>query len=336
MSNNSRLFTSRVVLRIIVCVNIVVLLVLLYGAWQITRPLPVSGNEIIVMERGDGASKLARKLQEEGVIRQTALFDILVRVGGFEHDLKAGEYQLQANANLLDILDTIVSGRSISYPVTLVEGWTLVDMVEVLRKQEKLEAKIESTDHLKIAKQLKLPPRNLEGLFFPDTYNYISGESDVMVLRRAYNKMNKVLNDEWRNRSSGLPYAEPYEALIAASIIEKESSDLDEYPIISRVIVNRLNKGMRLQMDPTVIYGLGSGFDGNLTKKHLKQDTEYNTYVRKGLPPTPIAMPGLAALKASMNPAETSALYFVSRGDGTHQFSDTLEAHNLAVKKYQR
>lgn len=336
MSSKFRLFSSRVTLRIIVCVNIVVLLMLLYGAWQITRPLPVTGNEILLMERGDGASKLAMKLQDEGIIKQTVLFNIVARIGGFEHDLKAGEYQLPASSNLLDILDTVVSGRSISYPVTLVEGWTLTEMLEVLHRQEKIEAKIESTDHLKIARKLKLPPRNLEGLFFPDTYNYISGESDVMVLLRAYNKMNKVLNDEWRNRSSDLPYAEPYEALIAASIIEKESGVVEEYPIISRVIVNRLNKGMRLQMDPTVIYGLGSSFEGNLTKKHLKQDTEYNTYVRKGLPPTPIAMPGLAALKASMNPAETSALYFVSRGDGTHQFSETLEAHTQAVKKYQQ
>ena len=178
--------------------------------------------------------------------------------------------------------------------------------------------------------------RHQEGLFFPDTYLFAKGSADVTVLRRAYRAMQRRLESEWRRRAPGVPYASVYEALIMASIVEKETAQARERPLIAGVFVNRLRRGMLLQTDPTVIYGLGTSFDGNLRKRDLQSDGPYNTYTRAGLPPTPIALPGLAALQAALNPARTDAIYFVARGDGSHEFSASLEAHNRAVNKFQR
>jgi UPF0755 protein len=205
-----------------------------------------------------------------------------------------------------------------------------------LHLQDSLIHSADTMSDAELLKAIGASEPNIEGLFFPDTYFYVPQTRDIDVLRLAYRKLHDRLIVEWEGRAQHLPYRTPYEALIMASIIEKETAAPDERPLIAAVFINRLNQGMRLQTDPTVIYGLGAGFDGNLTKAELQRDTPYNTYTRAGLPPSPIALPSEASLHAALHPAQSAALYFVSRGDGHHVFSDTLEAHNRAVNRYQR
>ncbi len=220
--------------------------------------------------------------------------------------------------------------------VRLIEGWTFAQIRAALNASADLRHHSAELDDAQILVQLDVPEEQPEGLFFPDTYLFAKGSSDMAVLRRAYRAMQRHLKAEWEARNASLPYRTPYEALIMASIIEKETGLAAERDMIAGVLVNRLRIGMRLQTDPTVIYGLGDAFDGNLKKKHLLEDGPYNTYTRAGLPPTPIAMPGLASLKSALHPAKTESLYYVSRGDGSSHFSRNIDEHNRAVSKYQR
>ncbi len=306
-----------------------------YAAYLITRPLNIPVDQVYVFESGANATDLANMLHENGHLTTPELLVWVARTGQFERSLKAGEYQFQPELNLLQVLSKIVEGKSIDHQIQFIEGWTFKEFLTELSNKANLEQTLAEADADAVLVSLGILEQNPEGWFFPDTYNFNAGQTDLSILQRAHARMKEILEQEWENRSPDLPYETAYECLIAASIIQKESSVDEEFPIIAGVIVNRLNKGMRLQMDPTVIYGLG-GIDGPLKRSELDRDTPYNTYTRSGFPPTPIAMPGLAAIQAAARPAETSYLYFVSRGDGTHKFSNTIDEHLEAVRNYRR
>jgi UPF0755 protein len=223
----------------------------------------------------------------------------------------------------------------VEYPLKIVEGWSFKQVLEALHAAPKLTHSLQGLGPKQIMAMLGYPNVHPEGRFFPDTYYYPSGMSDLLILQRAYQKMEKILDEEWEARAGDLPVRTRDEALTLASIVEKETGKPEERGLIAGVFVQRLRTGMKLQTDPTVIYGLGDKYKGNITLAHLRTPTPYNTYTRKGLPPTPIAMPGREAIHAALNPENTRALYFVSRGDGSHVFSETLEQHNAAVQKYQ-
>jgi UPF0755 protein len=232
------------------------------------------------------------------------------------------------------VMDKLVRGETSLQSVIIREGWTLRQFRAELDRHPALRHDTRDWSEAELLTKLKLDARHGEGLFFPDTYLFLRGSSDILVLRQAAQNMRRELERAWAERGPDLPYASPYEALIMASLIEKETGQAADRPMIARVFINRLKLGMRLQTDPSVIYGLGEAFDGNLTRAHLQTDTPYNTYTRAGLPPSPIALPGRAALHAALHPADGGALYFVARGDGSSQFSLTLEEHNRAVRRY--
>jgi UPF0755 protein len=250
--------------------------------------------------------------------------------------LKAGEYQVVPGTTVEQLMDLLVSGNTVQYKLTLVEGWTFRQVRESIANSEIIKQTIPGgIDDAAVMELLGYKGQHPEGRFFPDTYNITRNTTDVELLRRAHESMQKVLDESWAQRQPELPYKTADEALTMASIVEKETGVVDERPMIANVFVQRLKKGMKLQTDPTVIYGIGEAYDGNIRKKDLETDTPYNTYTRTGLPPTPIAMPGRGAIVAALNPAEGEALYFVARGDGAHYFSKTLDEHNEAVRKFQ-
>jgi UPF0755 protein len=259
----------------------------------------------------------------------------LARVLRKERDIKAGSYEINEAVTPTDLLEKLTRGDVTQAEVRLIEGWTFSQFRAALDASPDLRHDTTGLEDTQILARLQAPEPHPEGLFFPDTYLFGKGSSDLAVLRRAYRAMQRHLKAEWDAKNADLPYQSPYEALIMASIIEKETGKSEERDQIGGVLVNRLRIGMRLQVDPTIIYGLGATFDGNLKRNHLTEDGPYNTYTRAGLPPTPIAMPGLASLRAAMRPGKTDAMYYVSRKDGSSHFSRTLEEHNRAVAKYQ-
>jgi peptidoglycan lytic transglycosylase G len=262
-------------------------------------------------------------------------FEALARALGRVRDIKAGNYLIAQPITPIELLDKLTRGDVTQAQVQLIEGWTFAQFRAALDASPDLRHDSTKLEDTEILTRIQATEPHPEGLFFPDTYLFARGASDLNVLRRAYHAMQWHLRDEWEARAANAPYQTPYEALIMASIIEKETGRSEERDQIAGVLANRLRIGMRLQADPTVIYGLGASFDGNLKKIHLLEDSPYNTYTRAGLPPTPIAMPGLASLHAALQPGQTNALYYVSRGDGSSQFSRTIEEHNRAVSKYQ-
>src|SRR4051812_4193227 len=274
-------------------------------------------------------------LQRSGVRVRPMHFEALARLLGRERDIKAGNYLLTAPITPVDLLDKLTRGDVTQADIRLIEGWTFAQFRQALDANADLRHDTKGIEDAEILKRIQATEGHPEGLFFPDTYLFARGASDLAVLRRAYRAMHRHLENEWSARAANAPYKSPYEALIMASIIEKETGRPEEREQIGGVLVNRLRIGMRLQVDPTIIYGLGASFDGNLKKAHLLEDGPYNTYTRAGLPPTPIAMPGFASLRAALRPLKTDALYYVSRGDGTSHFSRNLNEHNQAVTKYQ-
>lgn len=299
--------------------------------------LPLSpGNRIYEVKTGTSMRALTDELYQDGVLpdRHTLVWLALLR--GDHRHIHAGEYQFEPGISEAGILDKLVAGKSVSYPFLIPDGWTFKEILQALTAAPRLQHTLKGLSPAQIMTRLGHEGVNPEGRFYPDTYSYTAETTDLAILREAFGKMQRVLAREWTNRDSGLPYDTPYQALIMASIVEKETASPKERPEIAGVFINRLHKHMRLQTDPTVIYGMGDAFHGDLRKSDLRRDTPYNTYTRRGLPPTPIAMPGEAAIHASLHPANTQALYFVSRGDGTHVFSDTLEEHNRAVAFYQK
>src|SRR6266852_2324221 len=307
-----------------------------YSAWYLVAPLGVRALPVEVeIPRGAGFRAAAAVLGKAGVELRHREFELLARALGRERDIKAGNYQLTERLRPLALLDKLTRGDVTQAEVRLIEGWTFGQFRVALDASADLRHETTGTDDMQILARLQAAESHPEGLFFPDTYLFARGSSDLAVLRRAYRAMQRHLQAEWEARDPGAPYRSPYEALILASIIEKETGRAEERDQIGGVLVNRLRIGMRLQADPTVIYGLGDAFNGNLKKSHLLDDGPYNTYTRAGLPPTPIAMPGLASLRSAVRPAQTEALYYVSRGDGSSQFSRSVNEHNRAVTKYQ-
>ncbi len=262
-------------------------------------------------------------------------FALLVRWSGAGQALKAGRYQVERGITLAQLLAKLREGAVMRERLTLVEGSTFREMRAVLAATRALKQDSAALTTDQLLKAIGATEAHPEGLFAPDTYVFDDGTSDLDIWRQAYRAQSAALADAWGKRAADLPYATPYEALIMASIVEKETGQASERPMIAGVFVNRLKRGMLLQTDPTIIYGLGERFDGNLRKRDLTTDGPYNTYTRAGLPPTPIAMPGRAAIAAALQPASTDALYFVARGDGTSHFSPSLDQHNRAVQKYQ-
>jgi UPF0755 protein len=304
----------------------------LYWAWH--HPLNAQA-EVYVVEPGTSLRGLARELYRRGVLSEPYTLTWLGYITGRSRQLKAGEYRFPAGISAAELIDQVVAGRVIKYSLVFPEGWNFRQVMGAVRAAPKLTSTLDGLTPAQIMAHLGHPHLHPEGRFFPDTYYYSKGHTDAQILSSAFDKMQTALQQAWNERAPALPLKSKDEALVLASIIEKETARADERPMIAGVFVNRLRKGMRLQSDPTVIYGLGAAFDGNLRLRDLHTDTPYNTYTRRGLPPTPIAMPGRDSLVAALHPAETSALYFVARGDGSHVFSATLEAHSAAVAKYQ-
>lgn len=291
--------------------------------------------KIYQVEPGTTLRAFAQQLERENVLPDAHTLVWIAYLKGRSRDLKAGEYRFRRGITAMEILDQVMSGRVVEYPLRIVEGWNFRQVLEALATAPKLSHSLKGMQPRQIMAMLGYPTLHPEGRFYPDTYYYPSGMSDLLILQRAFHKMEKVLEEEWNGRQGDVPLKTRDEALTLASIVEKETNKPSERPLIAGVFVHRMRIGMRLQTDPTVIYGLGERFNGNLTVAHLRQHTPYNTYTMKGLPPTPIAMPGRESLHAALNPESTKALYFVSRGDGSHEFSETIEQHNQAVQKYQ-
>ena len=316
----------------------VVLAVLSIG-WLViyaTSDLPVTPPVQFSLKHGSSLRSSARQLQAAGIINSPGQFELLARLKGDALNVQAGNYEITGNISPYLLLRLITSGPHGQDQITVVEGWTFRQLRDALDAHAAIKHDTRGLAESEIADRLGTKSPSLEGWFFPETYYFTNGSSDVSILRRGYRMMQSQLEDRWKARASGLPLATPYEALILASIVEKETGQASERPMIAAVFINRLRNGMKLQTDPTVIYGLGENFDGNLRKRDLLTDTAYNTYTRTGLPPTPISLPGVASLTAALNPAPTNALYFVSRGDGTSHFSGSLTEQERAVTRYQR
>lgn len=286
---------------------------------------------------GSSVTRVANDLYARQYLLHPLLFRLLSRWQGVGGALQSGEYEIQPGMSIADVLAAMVAGRNVQYRLTLVEGWTIKQALAAIRAAQKLTITLpEGLNSSELASLLGLQFASAEGMIFPDTYFYTKGTTDIELLRRANARLESVLQQAWSQRLGALPFSSPYEALILASIIEKESAVGSERSQIAGVFIRRLEQGMRLQSDPTVIYGLGEDFDGNLRREDLRAETAYNTYRINGLPPTPIALAGAESIYASLNPAQSDALYFVARGDGSHYFSSTLEEHNAAVDQYQR
>jgi UPF0755 protein len=313
----------------------------LFAGWLVLRFLqsPVTvPQEGLTYEIRPGSSfaTISRELGELGVISQPDAFRWYARLTGRASRVHAGEYRIEAGLTPEALLKSFVSGNVILHAFTIVEGWTFRNLVDSLTAHPAIEATVDADDWPTLRETLQAEAEHPEGLFLPETYRFPRHTRDVEILRQSYGMMQSTLAEAWQHRADGLPLATPYEALILASIIEKETALPDERGRIAGVFVRRLQKGMRLQTDPTVIYGAGRDFDGNITRRDLRTDTPYNTYTRRGLPPTPIALPGRAAIEAALNPAPGTALYFVATGlgDGSHEFSETKEEHDAAVLRY--
>ena len=285
---------------------------------------------------GSSLRTIARQLEQDGVIKHPVYLVLLGRYLALDNKIKAGEYRVPANVNPEQLLHYLANGKVIQHQLTLIEGETFKQMLVRIQQEKHLTHQLDYQNREGIMRTIGQPDVHPEGRFLPETYHFPRGMKDVEFLKRAFQAMEDYLALEWPKREADLPIKSPYEALILASIVEKETGKPEERPRIAGVFTRRLNKGMRLQTDPTIIYGLGDSFDGDIRYRDLRTDTPYNTYTRNGLPPTPIAMPGKAAIKAVLHPLDEGDIFFVARGDGSHQFSKTLREHNRAVNRFQK
>jgi len=300
------------------------------------RPLTLPATPFeFELKQGSNLKGMARELRQAGLLEQDWTFVWLARSLGKSAQIQAGYYVLEHPVTPLELLGIFSKGEVIQRKLSVIEGWTFKEFRDALNANPDLKHLTSDLTDSEILQRIGATETYPEGLFFPDTYSFAVGSRDLVILKRAYQTMQLRLQAAWAARDTNLPLQTPYQALTLASIVEKETGTPSDRAMIAGVFVNRLRKGMLLQTDPTVIYGLGDKFDGNLRKRDLLDDTPYNTYTRRGLTPTPIALPGLAAMQATLHPAQTDALYFVSRGDGSSQFSSTLVAHNRAVYQYQ-
>ncbi|HEX5363940.1 MAG TPA: endolytic transglycosylase MltG [Gallionella sp.] len=314
-----------------------VLLAAVGGGYYALRPLPLPAVPFAFeLKPGSSLTAMARQMRQDGLLDHEQLFIWFVRLFGKSGQIKAGSYALEEPVSPLELLRMISEGQVSQRRIVVIEGWTFRQMRDALNASPDITHDSLSLTDAEILQRIGAPEPHPEGLFFPDTYYFAAGSSDLSIFRRAYQIMQQHLQAGWEAREANLPLQTPYQALILASIVEKETGVESDRSMIAGVFVNRLRQGMLLQTDPTVIYGLGQSFDGNLRRRDLHADTPYNTYTRGGLTPTPIALPGQAALQAALHPAQTNALYFVARGDGSSYFSSSLSEHNQAVNKYQK
>ncbi len=305
---------------------------------QLSKPLEIVEQQLIDLKPGSRLRDAVTALRQDGFFsnaRQPVYLEIWARLSGEASRIKAGEYKLDPGLSSRDFLVLLVDGKTVLHELQYVEGLSFRQAMKLVAAHPVLVHSLPDLRAETVMAAIGEPELNPEGRFFPDTYRFPKGTTDVQILRQSFEAMNKVLAEEWAARAEGLPYTQPDEALIMASIVEKETGLAAERERIAGVFVRRLNIGMRLQTDPTVIYGIGESFDGNLSKRDLQTDGPYNTYLRTGLPPSPICLPGRAAIRAALHPADGTELFFVSRGDGSHQFSTTLAEHVAAVRKYQ-
>lgn len=307
--------------------------------WQGMKTLEMEADlqepMLYMVSRGTSYNAVARDLEKQGLVEEAIWLKLLARVEPEVTSIRAGEYEFEPGMTPRDMIDLMVRGQTKVRTVQFIEGKRFRDARMALAQAEHLEQLTADWPAAKIMTELGDEGAHPEGRFFPDTYAYSRGDSDLEILRRAYERMNNVLAAEWAGRADDLPYENPYEALIMASIIERETGVPEERPDIAGVFVRRLQRGMRLQTDPTVIYGMGDAYEGRITRRDLRTHTPYNTYRISGLPPTPIALTGRASIHAAVHPADGDTLYFVARGDGSHKFSRTLEDHRRAVRQYQ-
>lgn len=297
---------------------------------------PVQSPLQFSLKKGSSLRGAAQQMADAGVLAKPIVFVFFARLMGKAASIKAGNYEVERPLTPLSLLRKITEGDYTEDVITVVEGWTFQQMRKALDEHPAIRHDTGGLTNEEILRRLEISEPSPEGWFFPDTYHFSKGSSDLSIMQRAHRLMRSALAEQWKRRASDLPLATPYEALILASIVEKETGQAGERSLVAAVFVNRLRLGMRLQTDPTVIYGMGSSFDGNLRRRDLVADTPYNTYMRTGLPPTPIALPGLASIHATLNPAPSDVLYFVSRGDGTSHFSRSLAEHDRAVARYQK
>ena len=286
------------------------------------------------LKQGQSLSYLANDLGSADVLSHPRLLRLYARINN-ANKVHAGEYFFPQGTTPKDLLQKLIKGDVVLYQVTFVEGWTVKQALAALAKMDSIHHQLADKTAVEQLALLALPVKDLEGWIFPDTYSFSRNTSDVEILQNAYRKMQTLLDAEWEKRAPNLPYRNTYEALIMASIVERETGHHSERDQIAGVFVRRLQQGMKLQTDPTVIYGMGESYKGRISRKNLEEATAYNTYVIAGLPPTPISLPSAASIKAALNPAPGKALYFVAKGDGTSEFSDSLDAHNQAVRRYQ-
>ena len=328
-------------MRLLIKILLAILLLLAVAAggllWWAGRPLPLSSSPLdFRISSGSSLRSAITQMREAGIDVNPTLLALLARLNRSDTAIKAGSYAVSEGITPRRLLNKLLKGKVTQGDLTLVEGWTFRQWRARLDKHPDLIHETLDLSEAQIIERLGLNVRSLEGQLFPDTYLFDKQSSDLELLARAHRAMQRKLDAEWEGRAPGLPYKTPDEALTMASIIEKETGREADRQLVATVFVNRLRQGMLLQTDPTVIYGLGDKFDGNLRKRDLQTDTPYNTYLRLGLPPTPISMPGQASLQAALNPAPSDVVYFVARGDGSSEFSRTLEDHNKAVNKFQR
>lgn len=316
---------------------LLVLAALAFAIYWARDPLLPAGAQPMefTIKAGSSVRGAMRQVRDAGVPASPLLMETLARVLGTP-SVKAGSYRLEGGTSPLALLDAMARGDTIKEALTLIEGWNFTQVRAELARQRYLRRDSADLSTEQLLARVAPGYAHPEGLFYPDTYFFDRGSSDLLVLQQAHQRMLKMLDRAWTRRVAALPYGDPYEALIMASIIEKETGHEEDRRRVAAVFVNRLRQGMPLQTDPTVIYGMGERFDGNLRKQDLQTDTPYNTYLRRGLPPTPISIPGRAALEAAVDPAPVDDLYFVARGDGTSEFSTNLDDHNRAVNKFQR
>jgi UPF0755 protein len=319
----------------------IVLLVAFYFSSKVysemNTPLEITAPETLNFSRGSSVRTLANQLMEKGLLHNKNYFLIWGKLNRQETRLHAGEYVITPGLTLAELLDNMVAGKVVQHGIVLIEGYTFRQVLEMIQRNPVVTSKLKDLSDEEIMAALGHEGEHPEGRFYPETYYVSRGVTDIELLTRAYDEMEKVLQQEWQQREQGLPLKTPYEALILASIVEKESAIAEERPLIAGLFTNRLRKKMRLQTDPTVIYGI-ENYDGNIRFRDLRKDTPYNTYTRHGLPPTPIALPGREAIHATLHPEKTEYLYFVAYGDGSgrHVFSTNLKDHEKAVDLYQR
>jgi len=309
------------------------------GAFSWWSKQPITTAEPVIaftVLPGSGVGAASQQMREAGVPVNPTLFAMLARVTQKASRIKAGSYELKPNTTPRGLLNQLVRGEFAQESLTIIEGWTFKQMRQAVAANKGLRHETAELSDAELMSKLSSDYKIPEGLFFPDTYLFAKGSPDLQIYKQAHAQLLSHLNSAWEKRDPSLPYATPYQALTMASIVEKETGQKSERSMIAGVFVNRLKTGMLLQTDPSVIYGMGDKYEGKIRKRDLEKDTPYNTYTRAGLPPTPIALPGLQSLEAALQPARTDALYFVSRGDGTSKFSDNLNDHNKAVNQYQR